>query len=285
MEKCSNLYFSGFHGMYNPYMINNMESSVIRLVKAIDEREKIVVLGNSNIDSVAGISLLVLVLKYLNADVEYYIPENTEEGISDEEIVSNLSLLGVKLIITVGCGVDFLPKLNFCSELGIDVILTDYRTYVNNFKNSNMLNPSSDKYPYKHLSASGIAYKLVQALYMYYGLRYVDKYIDLVMIGTLMSKLPVTDENSVIVEKGIEKMTDSEVSGIRALAMINNIKTPDSKKVYKMIKSISQEVDFYAKSNNARIVVELFTTNDYDRAFQIAKYLNKEMHIKKACIC
>ena len=68
------------YNMYNPFLLKGMKDALYRIIKAINEREKIVIYGFYDVDSITAISLLMLVLKFVNADVEYFIPSELSES-------------------------------------------------------------------------------------------------------------------------------------------------------------------------------------------------------------
>lgn len=277
--------FSSSEGEYDPYLLENMERAVARIVAAVDEREKIIILGSLSMDKIISISLLLRVLRYLNADVEYYIPEVDEKKNKDKRILEHTDFFQSKLIIALGC--ENLSDTLLCSlkHKGIDVISINncipeinMEHYINYCL---VINPNVCTYPCKYLSISGVTYKLLHALYMYYGLRCYDKYIDLVMFGTLLSGKPLKGENTVVIENGLNKIRNTEVPGIRAILTQNNIMEADLQKIHSFINTIENERDFYGGSTTAKLVIELFTTSEEDRATQICKYLNNEMTTRK----
>jgi len=116
----------------DPFLLGNMKIALNRIVKAINEREKIVIYGYHDFDSVCAISLLMLVLRYVNSDVEYYIPSvyRNDRNLNKEDIENNLLCLGANLIITVGCGVKSKAEIQLCKENNIDIIVTDYHNHI-----------------------------------------------------------------------------------------------------------------------------------------------------------
>lgn len=266
---------------YNPFLLKGMNEALERVVMAINNREKIVVYGTYHLDGITGISLLMLVLKYLNADVEYYIPDhmNDDYDIDISSIKNHVKYLGASLIITVGCGSNSLEEIKFCKENHIDVIITDFHNIKNSIPSTVIINPNQDGciYPYKDLSAVGVVYKLVQALSYYYKMKSISKYLDLVMIGTIYCKAPITGENKVNIEEGLYHLSTTNNYGIRALLKVYNINKIDLDSVYKLSNTLIPNDKIIGRMDNSRIAVELFTTSSIDRAEQIAKYLNKEI--------
>lgn len=288
MEKrADNMQYYGPYGLYNPFLLGDMDNALKRVIKAVNERQKIVIYGYCDLDSITAVSLLVLILKYLNADVEYYIPDCNSFGISAEAVKNSIKFLGSKLMITVGCGMDSHSEVELCKSLGIDVIITDYHKCSSKQPDTITINPNLECciYPFKELSASGVAFKLVQAISTYYQMKSVCKYLDMVMLGTIAQCTSLNNENKTIVDHGLYYLTYTHNYGLQALMKIHNIKSSNIN-----IESARRlSLDILPSTNriadNARIAVELFTTSNMDRAEQIAKFLKNTTKLNSPSIC
>ncbi|WP_040211501.1 DHH family phosphoesterase [Clostridium polynesiense] len=275
-----NIYRANYISGYNPFLLKNMNKALERVVKAINEREKIIIYGSCDVDGICGSSLLLLVLKYLNADVEYYLPEEQSSNyyIDDYIVKNRLKILGTNLIITSGCCLKNKEQEDLCRELNIDIIVTDYKS--NEFKSDFItINPNEKgcSYRYKNLSASGIAFKLTQALAIYYNMKCINKYIDLVLLGSCAAEVSITGENKVIFNEGLKHLRQTNNYGLKALMSLNNKTSYNEMEIRELIKILTPKLNVVGRMDNARIVVELLTTSDKDRAEQIAKYLTMEL--------
>lgn len=288
MEKhVDNMQCYGSYGFFNPFLLNGMESAVRRVIMAVNERQKIIIYGHSDLDSITAVSLLVLILKYLNADVEYYIPDNNTLGISADAVKNNIKFLGSKLMITVGCGMNSYSEVELCKAFGIDVIITDYHSYKSIQPDTIIINPNQEfsSYPYKELSASGVAFKLAQAISTYYQMKSVYKYLDMVMLGTIAQSQTLTDENKTIVDQGLYYLTYTHNYGLQALMKIHKVQRNSIK--LESAKRLALDILPYTNrmAENARIAVELFTTSNMDRAEQIAKFLKNTTKLNDSSAC
>ncbi|MDT8717475.1 delta(24)-sterol C-methyltransferase [Clostridium sp. 19966] len=269
----------GFLTNYNPFFLKDMSKAMERAVKAINNREKIVLYGACDADAICGVSLLLLLFKYLNADVEYYIHDSISKSLSTDAIRNHISFLGAKLIITVGCSIESELQASLCKEMSMDVLVLDNCEEGLSF-GAICVNPKQKEclYKFKFLSYSGVAYKLAQALSMYYDMKGVIKYTDLVSIGTIASELPLEYENEILAYEGLEHISKSKNRGVKALIKVNGIENITLESLKKMAACIKPTMNVVGKMDNARIAVELFTTSDGYRASQIAKYLSKEVN-------
>ncbi len=279
MQK-ENIQHFNFIGMKNPFLLKNMGEALKRIIKAVNEREKIVIYGTCDLDGITSVSLLLLVLKYLNADVEYFISDEVDDSSIKSDIIENhIKFLGTKLMITAGCGISSVPQVKLCKNLGIDVIITDYHSSEEILPETIIIDPNQKQctYPYKNLTAVGVTFKLCQAISMYYEMKCVGKYLDLVALGILSKQADVSGENEIMVNQGIYCINYTNNYGVKALLKINNISSVNWKSICELSNKMMRSIKNKRYIDNARITVELFITENMDRAEQIAKYLKNEI--------
>lgn len=282
------IHHSEFTHMQDPFRLKGMKEALTRIIKAVNEREKIVIYGYYDLDGITSVSLLLLVLKYLNADVEYFVSDDIDEkfGINSDVVRNHIKFLGAKLMITVGCGVNSVSQVELCKELGIDVIITDNHKCKKELPDTVIINPNQKgcSYPCKVLTAGGIAFKLAQAISMYYQMKCISKYLDLAMLGTLSKGFNITGENKLIVNQGIHHLNYTNNYGFKALLKVHKISSINKESIYRLAHNIIPSVKNRRCVDNARIAVELFTTTNMDRAEQIAKYLKNEIRGNELCV-
>jgi len=268
---CPN-YISG----YNPFILKGMNKAIERLVLAVNNRQKIVIYGTYNVDGICAVSSLILVLRYLNADVEYLIYDRQDHDviINSVDIKDNVDFLGAELLITLGVGLKSQEEVDLCKELGIDLIVIENEksVCVNDYIYINP-NQIGCQYRYKNLSTSGLAFKLMQAIAIYYNMKSINKYLDLILIGIKWSKVSAKGENGVLIKEGNKFLMNTNNVGIRSIIEFNNIEEFNDDGINKIIKFIIPPIGAVGIMDNARIVLELLTTNDKDRSNQIIKYL------------
>lgn len=261
---------------YNPFILKGMNKAIERLALAINNQQKIVVYGTYNLDGICAVSSLILVLRYLNADVEYLIYDRQENDarINCIDIKDNVDFLGAELLITLGVGLKSQDEVNLCKELGIDLIVleNEMSDTVNDYIYINP-NQKGCQYRYKDLSTSGITFKLMQAIAIYYNMKSINKYLDLILIGIQWSRVTAKGENAVFIKEGNKFLVNTNNNGLRSIIEFNNIVEFDDYGINRIIESLIPPVGAVGIMDNARIVLELLTTNDKDRAEQIVKYL------------
>jgi single-stranded-DNA-specific exonuclease len=231
---------------HNPFDIPDMTKAVGRILQAIDAHEPIVVYGDFDADGVTSTTLLVEALKSLRAKVTPYIPHRMDEGYGlNSPALQKMAKEGVKLVITVDCGIRSVQEVEDGKDVGLDIIITDHHSLGPELPNAfAVINCKIDGYGESMLAGVGVTFKLVQALIMkirekqksnsksngfdkYHGIP-LDKLFDLVAIGTVADLMPLNRlENRVLVRKGLEVLNRAERPGIRALLDVSGINPGD----------------------------------------------------------
>ncbi|EHI99313.1 phosphoesterase RecJ domain protein [Clostridium sp. DL-VIII] len=270
------IYSPNYISGYNPFILKGMNKAIDRLAVAINNRQKIVVYGTYNVDGICAVSSLILVLRYLNADVEYLIYDRQESDarINSVDIKNNVDFLGAEILITLGVGLKSQEEVDLCQELGIDLIVLENEEseLVNDYIYINP-NQKGCQYRYKNLSTSGLAFKLMQAIAIYYNMKSINKYLDLILIGIQWARVSVKGENGVLIKEGNKFLINTNNNGLRSIIEFNSIKEFNGAGINKIIEFLIPPIGAVGVMDNARIVLELLTTNDKDRADQIVKYL------------
>lgn len=268
-------YISG----YNPFIIKNMNKAIEKLVDAINSRKKIVVYGCCDVDGICALSSLILILRYLNGDVEYCIEEasNSAHIIKEDDIKNRIHFLGADLLITIGCTFKSAKELELCESLNIETIVLENikpkKVYNTIYINPNQLGCS---YRYKNLSTSALTFKLMQAIAIYYNMKSINRYLDLIFLGSVYNASEEVGENKVFLKEGLTYLKQTDNYGLSSILGYLNIETIEKHSIDSILELLMPKSSSVSKMDTAKIVVELLTTSDKDRAEQIVKYLNFE---------
>ncbi len=213
----------------SPFLLNGMDKAVGRILKAIENHEKIVVYGDYDVDGVTATVVLVEALTLLGAEVSPYIPDRFDEGYGiNTDALDKLKDQGCSLVISVDCGVRSIPEAEYCKKLGLDLIITDHHSPLEDIPDAfAVIDPKlpQDTYPCDDLAGVGVAYKLAQALFTTTNRmkEMGDRWIDLVAIGTVADLAPLTAENRFLVRKGLELIQKEPRPGILQLCKVAGI--------------------------------------------------------------
>ena len=222
-------FLNGDPGPDDPFQLLGMPEAVERLCRAIGAGEPIAVYGDFDADGVTGTALLVLALRALGAEARPYIPHRVEEGYGlNEEALTALASQGVKVVVTVDCGIRSPDEVAHAIGLGMDVIVTDHHSLGPSLPSAvaviNPLQPDCP-YPYKHLAGVGLSFKLAQALLRTDQQSPGEKrceleeedLLGLAALGTVADLVPLTGENRSIVIRGLLQLNTSPRPGLDAL--------------------------------------------------------------------
>ena len=151
----------------NPFDMADMMKGVQRIKKALDDKEKITVYGDYDVDGVTSVCTLYLYLKSLGANVEYYIPNRTGEGYGvSVGAIDSIKEGGTTLIITVDTGITANEEVTYARSVGIDFLITDHHECRSDLPEASaVINPHRPdcKYPFKELAGVGVVFKLICA--------------------------------------------------------------------------------------------------------------------------
>lgn len=214
----------------NPFRLKGMNKAVTRLRRAIRQREPIAVYGDFDADGVTATALLVETLSALGAQAEPYIPHRVDEGYGlNMGALRELAQRGIKVVVTVDCGIRSIPEVAYGRRLGLDIIVTDHHAPGEELPPATAaINPrqADCRYPFKELAGVGLAFKLAQALLranrqtpIARGKVDLDEedLLDLVAVGTVADLAPLLGENRALVRRGLEKLNQPQRLGLQAL--------------------------------------------------------------------
>ena len=216
----------------HPRAFNDMDKTVERLARAIDNNEKIVIYGDFDADGVTSTSVLYRTFKFLGADVNYFIPDREKEGhgFDTKALVKIMTQAKPKVIISVDCGISDVDAVNFINSFKIDVIITDHHEAPETLPNAYaIINPKAPNALNENLTAKeitnltalagcGVAFKTAQALLEHYNkTSYIYEILPFVAVGTVADVVPLIGENRYFVTKGLELISSGKHYGLKRL--------------------------------------------------------------------
>lgn len=226
-QKAREIFFDdSISQLYDPLLMKGMSPAVERVKKAIDEKEKIMIFGDYDVDGVSATAILVDFLRKVGADVNYTLPHRDKDGYGPKDyFMQRFADQGVKLIITVDCGTSSFNEIELANQLGMEVIVTDHHSLPEKLPDAvALLNPHQPdcQYPNEDLSGSAVAYKLVTALAPHYlkdqalnELLY--RHLGLASLGLVADCMPLRGENRVMVKHGLNSLQHANHPGLKAL--------------------------------------------------------------------
>ncbi len=261
--------------LLDPFLMTDMDRAAGRVGLAMARGEKIAVFGDYDVDGITATCLLTDFLRRNGADAVSYIPGRLEEGYGLNPIaIHQLHSQGVKLIITVDCGITAVAEAELCRELGMDLVITDHHECKDTLPYAAaVVDPHRPDggYPHKNLSGVGVAFKLAAALNGDQDAVLAD-YADMVCLGTVADVMPLQGENRVFVARGLELLSRTRRPGIAALMAESGCdpKTVSSSSIGFML---APRINAAGRMGQIELAVELFLTEDPHRAVEVAKAL------------
>jgi len=273
--------------LIEPFELSGMDLVVKRVLQAIKNDEQMLVFGDYDADGITATALLVEFFKDIGKRARYYIPRRLDEGYGISfQSLEKIRNSGVKLIITVDCGVSSVDEIRAAKTMGLDVIVTDHHEPPDVLPDAvAIINPylKDSNYPFKGLAGVGVALKLAQAVLA--GLDGKEKagpgldprlykYLDLVALGTISDVVPLKGENRILVKHGLEFMKNSSREGIKSLkevSMVSDSRITAGTVSFKMAPRLNAS----GRLGEAYLAVKLLLTDNPQEANAIALELDK----------
>lgn len=261
--------------LLDPFLMTDMDKAAGRVGLAMSRGEKIAVFGDYDVDGITATCLLTDFLRRHGADAVSYIPGRLEEGYGLNPIaIHQLHDEGVKLIVTVDCGITAVSEAELCRQLGIDLVITDHHECKQTLPAAAaVVDPHRPDggYPHKNLSGVGVAFKLASALCgSQEGV--LEEYADMVCLGTVADVMPLQGENRVFVARGLESLAHTKRPGIAAL-MAECGCAPETVSASSIGFMLAPRINAAGRMGQIDLAVELFLTDDPDKAAEAARGL------------
>ncbi len=271
--------------LYSPFLFEEMREVVDRILRAKNNREKVVIYGDYDVDGISGTAYLVIILRKLGMDVDYYIPNRAHEGVGiNKSLIRYLKKRNTKLFITVDITINDRNEIKLLRDNNIDVIITDHHRQIEDISDLGvlMVNPKVGNYPNKNLSGSGVAFKLADAIYEVIGAdkKILYDYIDIVMIGTVADVVPMTDENRFIIKKGLSNLKETKIKGLKYI--INYLRmNPQNITASDIGFYIAPIFNALGRVDNSKMVVNFFIQEDDEKLYSIIEEMKRANRMRR----
>ena len=261
--------------LYDPFLMKDMDRAAGRLGLAMAKGEKIAVFGDYDVDGITATCLLTDMLCRHGADCVSYIPGRLEEGYGLNPLALHaLARQGVKLIVTVDCGITAVEEAQLCKQLGVDLVITDHHECKDVLPEAiAVVDPHRPdcRYPHKTLSGVGVAFKLAAALCGSQE-EVLEEYADMVCLGTVADVMLLQGENRVFVSRGLDSLRHTRRPGIAALMKECGC-FQEQVNASTIGFMLAPRINAAGRMGQIDLAVELFLTDDPRRASFLAKSL------------
>ena len=262
---------------YDPYLMPDMEKAVERIIKAINNQEKVMIYGDYDVDGITSITVLKKFLEERGLKTGHYIPNRLEEGYGlNENAIRSIAEQKYTLMITVDCGISGIEEVDLANQLGIETIITDHHEQLENLPNAYAIINAKRKdsqYPFRGLAGCGAVFKLIQAISIRLKLEEKEflKYLDIVCVGTISDIVPLVDENRVIAKLGLKLVAQTRNIGLRELILQSGYRKIDSNTISF---GVAPRINACGRMGYQEEALDLFLTNNIEEARKITARLN-----------
>ena len=273
------------HQLSSPFEMLIMGAAAERILQAVERKEKIVVYGDYDVDGICASVTLYQGLKMLNADAAYYVPDRMEEGYGvNTPALRSIYEDGCRLLITVDCGISSWKEVAEAKSWGMDVIVTDHHQLPETLPDCIIVNPvfsNSEKDKWRHLCGTGVAFKVVQALFnRYYRedgfTERLRPFLDIVALATVADIVPLKGDNRVLVKFGLEEMALGNRLGLAALWKIAQNHDQTTPTTTAVGFGLAPRLNACGRIGDVRLGLQLLVTEDEQEAAEIAMKLDQE---------
>ncbi len=270
--------------MYDPFLMRDMDKAVERITAAKEKGEKITIYGDYDVDGITAIAILYKHLMEMGIEVDYYVPDRMQEGYGvNQAALDKIKADGSSLIITVDTGITAVEECEYAKSIGLDVIVTDHHECKEVIPDAYAAIDPKRKdcgYPFKSLAGVGVVFKLIQALAGENSLdTLMEKYADLMCLGTVADISPLVDENRVIVTEGLKRFKNTKNVGLKALIDVSTNGKAITTSTIGYI--IAPRINASGRLGCASRSVELFLTDDKENAINLANSLCEENSLRQ----
>lgn len=263
---------------HDPFLFKGMNVAVERIIKAINNKEKILIYGDYDVDGITSTTVLKKYLMDRGISVDTYIPNRLHEGYGlNKNAIDTIKERNIDLIITVDCGISAIEEVDYAVNLGMDVIVTDHHEVGEKLPNALAVIDAKRKdntYPFRSLAGVGVVFKLIQALSIKLEIKPEEylKYLDLVCVGTISDIVPLEGENRTIAKLGLMLIKVTRNLGLRELIKSSGYKEIDSNTISF---GVAPRINACGRMGHEEEALKLFLAEDLESATKITKELNE----------
>jgi single-stranded-DNA-specific exonuclease len=263
----------------DPFLLPDMEKAVSRVYHALLSGETIAIYGDFDADGVCGTAILKQGLSPLAGNVISYFPHRFNEGYGlNTASLDSLKEQGVTLVITVDCGISNSSEVEYAQRRGLDVIITDHHTITHGIPPAlAVINPkrADPSYPFYQLAGTGVAFKLLQALFQTLGRTgQLTEMLDLVTLGTVADMVPLLGENRYLVKKGLETLSQTSRIGLIEMARAAGLQL-DKLETEDITWSLAPRLNAPGRLDHAFSSYRLLVTDSPEEARRLAEEVEK----------
>lgn len=287
-EEAKRFLAAEMNDLHDPAELPGISEASEQVVEAIQSGRRITIYGDYDVDGVTATSILWHCLKLTGCRVDYYIPNRLEEGygLNVDAIRSLAEEDASRLVITVDCGISSFTEAALARELGMDLIITDHHTFGEELPPATLVHPRLEegRYPFPDLCGAGVAFKLAWAICQKLGdgkrastrmREFLKSAVGLAAMGTVADVVPLVGENRILVKYGLCTLIEKSTPGLAHLLNVAGLQQKKSLTSEDIGFALAPRLNAAGRLGQARLAVELLTTEDAQRAAKLAEYVDQ----------
>ncbi|MDI9604740.1 MAG: single-stranded-DNA-specific exonuclease RecJ [Bacteroidota bacterium] len=279
-EEARKFLYPRLEDLHDPFLLPDMDKAILRIEKALGNKERILVYGDYDVDGTTAVALVYKFFRRITNNIDYYIPDRYDEGygISFQGIDYAVKT-GVTLIISLDCGIKAVSKVAYAKEKGIDFIICDHHMPDDKLPDAVAVVDAKrvdSIYPYDELSGCGVGFKLVQAFSERNGFPFsdIEPLLDLVAVSIASDIVPLMGENRVMIHYGLKQLNSNPSFGLRGIIEICGLQRKKIT-VSDIVFKIGPRINASGRMMNGKEAVDLMLANDMVSAREKSKNIDK----------
>lgn len=287
---------ASLNSLHQPTLLPGVEEAADRLLAAVHAGRRICVYGDYDVDGVTGTVILCEALRRLGAQVDYHVPHRLGDGYGlHADALGQIARAGASVVVTVDCGIANLAEAEEARRLGLELLVTDHHEFQSRLPSAAALvHPRlpGGSYPFGGLCGAGVAFKLAWALCQKAsgGVKVANSFreflldaVALVALGTVADCVPLLDENRLFVRYGLARLRQAPSAGLLALLNCAGLAHKDRLVAADVAYALAPRLNAASRLGCARLLIELLTTGQPERADQLARNL-EDLNSKRQLI-
>ena len=272
--------------LYNPFLMKDMDKAVDRINSAINNKERILIYGDYDVDGTTAVALVYKYLSRLYKDIDYYIPDRYTEGYGiSYKGIDYACQTNCRLIIALDCGIRSIDKVEYAKSKGIDFIICDHHLPGNKIPDAVAVldaKREDNTYPFRELCGCGVGFKLMQALAQKNQLPFssLTYLLELCAMSIASDIVPITDENRILAYYGIRQLNISPSVGVNSLIEKSGIEK-GKLNIDDLVFRIGPRINACGRIKTGRSAVELLITEDIEKADNMANEVDENNSTRK----
>ena len=265
--------------LHDPFLMNDMQTAVERINKALAGKARILVYGDYDVDGCTAVALVYKFLRQFCSNIDYYIPDRYEEGYGiSKKGIDFAAATGVRLIIVLDCGIKAVEEIAYAKSLGVDFIICDHHVPDSELPDAvAILNPkrTDNRYPDTNLSGCGVGFKLMQAFAQSNGIAQgrLVPLLDLCVVSIASDIVPITGENRILAYHGLRSLNTNPGTGLRAIIEVCGLGDRELT-MNDIIFKIGPRINASGRMQSGGEAVALLVENDFTEAMEQAERIN-----------